>query len=237
MFPANFGPPRRVNLGWNVKRWFFNREVVLRAMDRVTREALAKAGAQVRMIARRSMRYVTSLSVRARELAEGKRKRLGKATTPSPPGTPPRAVRPHPWIRQFLFYAYDPRAGSVVVGPVGFQTRVNVPALHEYGGRVFIRNRRRRFREVGQGGEVRVGGRPGRTTKPVQDRHGRIVQVTYARLRTGDQAARANRLNEELYGPASYMATYPPRPYMGPALAAVQPGLSRLWATSVRRVA
>jgi hypothetical protein len=67
--------------------------------------------------------------------------------------------------------------------------------------------------------------------------HGRIVQVTYARLRTADQAARANRLNEELYGPASYMATYPPRPYMGPALATVQPSLSRLWATSVRRVA
>jgi hypothetical protein len=102
---------------------------------------------------------------------------------------------------------------------------------------VFLRNRRRRFREVGQGGEVRVGGRPSRTTKPVQDRRGNVVWVTYARLRSAAQAARANRLNEELYGPASYMATYPPRPYMGPALAAVRPSLSHLWATSVRRVA
>ena len=46
--------------------------------------------------------------------------------------------------------------------------------------------------------------------------------------------ARANDLNEALYGPASYMATYPPRPYMGPALAAVEPGLARMWLTSVR---
>jgi hypothetical protein len=230
-------PPVTFGLGWNVKRWFFDREVVLRAMDRVTREALGKAGAQVRMIARRSMRYVTSIPERLRQMAAGQRKRLGKAPAPSPPGTPPHAVRPHPWVREFLFYAYDPRAGSVVVGPVGFQTGVSVPALHEFGGRVLVRNRRRRFRQVGQGGEVRVGSQPGRTTKPAQDRQGRIVQVTYARLRTAAQVARANRLNEELYGPASYAATYPPRPFMGPALVAVQPSLSRLWATSVRRAA
>ena len=33
------------------------------------------------------------------------------------PGTPPRAVKPHPWIRQFLFFAFDTRTRSVVVGP------------------------------------------------------------------------------------------------------------------------
>jgi len=97
-----------------------------------------------------------------------------------------------------------------------------------------LKNPRRRVRKVGSGGEIRLGGRPCRTTRPVLDRHGATVQVTYARLRTGAQVARANRLNEQLYGPALYMATYPPRPFMGPALADVEPGLARLWLQSVR---
>ena len=122
----------------------------------------------------------------------------------------------------------------MVIGPVRLSSRVNVPALHEFGGRVVLKNPRRRARKVGSGGEIRIGGRACRTTKPVQDRHGSTVHVTYVRLRTAAQVARANDLNEALYGPASYMATYAPRPYMGPALAAVQPGLARMWLTSVR---
>jgi len=222
------------NLTWNVKNWFFDRERVRGMLRVTTRGALSKAGALVRTIARRSMRYVTSFQEQQRQIAAGKRKRLSGEPAPSAPGTPPRAVRPHPWIRQHLYYAYDPGRGSVVIGPVRLFSQVNVPALHEFGGRIVLRNRRRRVRKVGSGGEIRVGGRACRTTKPVQDRHGNTVQVTYARLRSGAQVARANELNEALYGPASYIATYPPRPFMGPALAAVEPGLARMWLTSVR---
>ena len=108
-------------------------------------------------------------------------------------------------------------------------SRINVPALHEFGGTVMVRNKHRRVRKIGSGGEIRIGGRACRTTKPVMGR-----QVTYARLRTGAQVARANELNEALYGPASYMATYAPRPFMGPALAVAAPSLPKFWATSVR---
>ena len=227
-------PRAGFNLTWNVKNWFFDRERVRGMLRITTRQALSKAGALVRTIARRSMRYVTSLAEQERQIAAGERKRLSGQPAPSAPGTPPRAVRPHPWIRQHLYYAYDPGRGSVVIGPVRLFSQVNVPALHEFGGRIVLRNRRRRMRKVGAGGEIRVGGRACRTTKPVQNRHGNTVQVTYTRLRSGAQVARANDLNEALYGPASYVATYPPRPYMAPALAAVEPGLARMWLTSVR---
>ena len=222
------------NLTWNVKNWFFDRERVRGMLRITTRQALAKAGALVRTIARRSMRYVTSSQEQQRQIAAGERKRLSGEPAPSAPGTPPHAVRPHPWIRQHLYYAYDPGRGSVVIGPVRLSSRTNVPAVHEFGGTVPVRNKRRRVRKVGSGGEIRVGGRPAKTSHFGYDRFGRPVMVTYARLRTGAQVARANQLNEALYGPASYMATYLPRPFMGPALAAVEPGLARMWLTSVR---
>ncbi|MBM4019876.1 MAG: hypothetical protein FJ288_16400 [Planctomycetes bacterium] len=222
------------NLRFTCKGYFFDREGVRRLLGTRTAAALSKAGALVRTIARRSMRYVTSLRHQQRQVAAGERKRLTGEPAPSPPGQPPHAVRPHPWIREFLYYAYDPAAGSVVIGPVRLSSRINVPALHEFGGTVMVRNKRRRMRKVGSGGEVRIGGRPCRTSRFAYDRYGRAVMVTYARLRTSAQVARANELDEALYGPAAYMATYPPRPFMGPALAAAAPSLPRFWAASVR---
>ncbi|MCX5673928.1 MAG: hypothetical protein NTX87_02870 [Planctomycetota bacterium] len=222
------------NLTFTCKGWFLDRERVRSFLGTRTADALSRAGALVRTIARRSMRYVTSLAEQQRQVAAGDRKRLTGELAPSAPGQPPHAVRPHPWIREFLYYAYDPAAGGVVIGPVRLSSRVNVPSLHEFGGAVMVRNKRRRVRKIGSAGEIRIGGRACRTTKPVVDRQGATVQVTYARLRTGAQVARANELNEALYGPASYMATYAPRPFMGPALAVAAPSLPKFWAASVR---
>ena len=227
-------PQANFNLTFGAKLRFFDRAAVTRSVGAITRLALGKAGALVRMIARRSMRYGTSLREQQRQKDAGERKRITGDPSPSAPGTPPHAVRPHPWIREHLYYAYEPAGRTVVIGPVRLSSRVNVPALHEYGGRVFLRNRRRVRRKIGSGGEIRVGGRACRTTKPAVDRQGTTVQVTYARLRTGAQVARANELNEALYGPASYTANYPPRPFMGPALAAALPSLPKFWAASVR---
>jgi len=227
-------PQASFNLKFTCKRWFLDREGVRKFIGARTADALSKAGALVRTIARRSMRYVTSLREQQRQVAAGDRKRITGEPAPSAPGQPPHAVRPHPWIREFLYYAYDPAAASVVIGPVRLSSRINVPAVHEFGGMVLVRNKRRRVRRIGSAGEIRVGGRTCRTTKPVLDRQGATVQVTYARLKTGAQVARANQLNEALYGPASYMATYAPRPFMGPALAVAQPSLPKFWAASVR---
>jgi hypothetical protein len=215
------------------KKWFFDKPGVQRMMLNTTREALSRAGALVRTIARRSMKYVTSLREQARRIDGGERSRM-TPVGPSAPGTPPHAVRPHPWIREFLYYAYDPAAGSVVIGPMRLNSRTNVPALHEAGGTVMIRNPHRVVRRVGGAGELRIGGRPCRTTK-MTERPGRgAVPVTYGRLRTPAQAARANRLNEELYGPMYRVATYPQRAFMGPALQVALPSLPKIWATSVK---
>ena len=90
-------------------------------------------------------------------------------------------------------------------------------------------------------GEIRLGVKT--TTRYADSPHGNgEIKLTdtstvavYAKLRTPAQVARANRLNEELYG-AMYKVTavnYPARPYMRPALEAVKPMLPDFWATSV----
>jgi len=98
------------------KQGFFDRKVVTQRADKMRVRGLARFGAMVRTVARRSMR---------------------RRQKPSEPGTPPSAVQGH--LRDFLFFAYDAAGangnGSVVVGPAGFKRSV-VPALHEFGGDV-----------------------------------------------------------------------------------------------------
>ncbi|MCG3178310.1 MAG: hypothetical protein BIFFINMI_00636 [Phycisphaerae bacterium] len=209
---------------FRIKSLFFDRNVVKRSVDKATLVNLRKAGGLIMRIARNSMRYVTEPkpgSTRVRPV--------------SSPGEPPRAIRPHPWLRKNLFFAFNPGNRGVVVGPVGFGTRGNhVPSTLEFGGRTYWRNKRRRIRRIGSGGEVRIGGAVSRTTKPVADQHGSQVMVTYARLITDAMVERANRLNEELYGPAAKVVFIEPRPFMGPALAKAAPDIPKMWARSVR---
>jgi hypothetical protein len=204
---------------------FFDRPAIERLMDMQTSKALGTAGAVIRTFARRSMRYVTAPREVYRQIVTGKRQRWKEPDlAPSAPGTPPHAIRPHPWLRggsgSFLgiFYGFDAGRRTVVIGPNRAPgASGNVPALHEFGGVGRIRNKRRRTRKVGGAGEIDVRG----------------GEVVYAPLTSPRQAARANRLNEELYGPLWRIANYPARPYMRPALMAVQDKLPRLWAQSV----
>jgi hypothetical protein len=198
-------------------------------MDKNTYRALGIAGATVRMVARRSMRYVNTPRENYRQIVQGKRQRWKESyayrKAPSPPGTPPNAVRPHPWIRggggSYLgvFYGFDPGRRTVVIGPNRAPgAEGNVPGLHEFGGRARVRNPLRRVRKLSGGGEIDIrGGGP-----------------VYAKLRTPRQVARSNRLNEQLYGPMFKIYNYPARPYMFPALRKVTPDLPRLWAWSVQ---
>jgi len=231
------------NLTFDCKRWFFDEARVLAMVTPRMRDFLASSGAFAMTVARRSMRYVTSVREQQRQKRAGERRRITGEKALSAPRTPPHAVQPHPWLRgetgtrYGVFFALDPQRASVVIGPNLMPGRpYNLPHLHEFGGRVRVKNPRRSVRKVGSSGEVRIGGRPARTSHFGYDRLGRPVMVTYARLRTGAQVARANILNESLYGPSSYMATYPARPYMGPALAKTRPMLKKFWAESVRAV-
>lgn len=209
-----------------VKKWFFDAKVVRAMLDGKTREALNRAGALVRRIAQHSMAYRAGLDLH------------------SPPGTPPLA---HPKtgakLRRHLYYSYDPRARTVVVGPVPLGIAAGVPAVHEFGysGMRVLRNRRRRRRKLGGVGEIRLVTKTktvmadsptGRDAVARQDTSTRAV---YTRLWTPAQVRRSNELNEQLYGSWWTMkkVNYPARPYMRPALAAARPSLPRFWATSV----
>ncbi len=106
----------------NLRANFFRPELILRQADKARRRALSKAGAFVRRRAQTSMR---------------KRKAI------SEPGSPPSAHSGE--LRKLLFFAYDPRTDSVVVGPVVFK-RGEVPRLHEHGGTVTRTDRRGKTR-------------------------------------------------------------------------------------------
>lgn len=215
------------NLSWRVKHFFFDQPRVLAAVGEATAHYLGAAGALVRTIAQRSMRY-----------------RSPKSVAYAAPGQPPKAVRNHPWLRDYTMFAFDERTRSVVVGPVLLAGgRVNVPALHEHGGSAMVRNPRRRVLKVGQVAPFRLAERGDRVAVRVMPgRMGRIaarggVRVALARLRSAAQVRKAEDFAERLYGPGVYRADYPPRPYMFPALLKAAPGLVRIWAEAFGRAA
>lgn len=101
------------------KALFFDRAKVTRAMSDATRRALSKAGAFVRTTAKGLIRS-------------------GKGV--SKPGSPPKS---HVGLlKKFLFFAYDERSRSVVIGPMLLTEKTGeAPSLLEYGG---LAKRRRR---------------------------------------------------------------------------------------------
>jgi len=102
-----------------IKSLFFDKQTVLRAVDKAKRAVLSKAGAFIRTTAKHSIR-----------------KRKG----PAPPGHPPHSHEGS--LRRLIYFGYDPASDSVVVGPVGFK-RSTVPNVLEFGGKTEVRTRRR----------------------------------------------------------------------------------------------
>lgn len=132
------------------QRMFFydkqGRERIQAGVDKARHQALNKAGAMVRTIARRSLKKARrkkiselnedqQINFRIRsEIAKREgRPKLKLPFAPSRPGEPPR-VRAG-LLKRFLYYAFDSQSKSVVVGPakLGGQTG-DVPGVLEYGG-------------------------------------------------------------------------------------------------------
>jgi hypothetical protein len=95
------------------KAKFFDREKVIKALDKAERRYLSKAGAFVRRRARSSMR-----------------RRKGS----SPPGQPPSA---HTGDLKRILFALELVRRAVIIGPIGFN-KSNIPEALEYGGTVEI---------------------------------------------------------------------------------------------------
>lgn len=94
-----------------IKSLFFDRKVVIDAVDKAKRAVLSRAGAFIRTIARTSIR-----------------KRKGSA----PPGKPPHS---HVGLlRNFILFGYDPASDSVVIGPAKLNKPTEAPRVLEHGG-------------------------------------------------------------------------------------------------------
>lgn len=103
-------------------RAFFDTEGVVRRLSAGERRLFVRYGGAVRTIARRSMRPG------------------GKKYATARPGEPPRTHEGS--LRRLLFFAYEPDAHTVVIGPALFSARSKagggktVPELMERGGSV-----------------------------------------------------------------------------------------------------
>ena len=104
-------------INMRIKDMFFDRHVVMAAVDNAKRKVLSKAGAFIRTAAKTSIR-----------------KRKGSA----PPGAPPHSHEGS--LRRLILFGYDKPNDSVVVGPVGFKKR-EAPSVLEYGGDTVVLRR------------------------------------------------------------------------------------------------
>ncbi len=104
-------------INMRIKDMFFDRHVVIAAVDNAKRKVLSKAGAFIRTAAKTSIR-----------------KRKGSA----PPGAPPHSHEGS--LRRLILFGYDKPNDSVVVGPVGFK-KSDAPSVLEYGGDTVVLRR------------------------------------------------------------------------------------------------
>lgn len=119
-------------------RNFFDREKVLKAMDRKTRQVLSRFGAFTRQRARTSLRYAKSPSSPGRP--PHIHKSLRRTKTNKKGEQKVQMVSP---LRDFTFFAYDDSQKAVVIGPAKLGDKIGdgaaLPAL-EYGGRSEVRD-------------------------------------------------------------------------------------------------
>lgn len=102
-----------------IKQLFFDRKVVIDAVDKAKRAVLSKAAAFIRTAAQSSIR---------------KRKR------PAPPGSPPSS---HTGLLKKILFGWDRESNSAVVGPVRLNKPGMAPQALEHGGKSLVVRRRK----------------------------------------------------------------------------------------------
>lgn len=106
-------------------RQFFDRKTVIDAVESAERKQLSRAGAFVRRGVRSSIRVA------------------GKKGASSKPGKPPKTPRNTPKrYKDTIFFGYDKRTGSVVIGPSAEFGSGEVPNILETGGSFRVKGRR-----------------------------------------------------------------------------------------------
>ena len=214
-----------MQLDVSLKKMIMHEEAVYKKMEGKRRTALKRAGGLIRSVSRRSMRRPNRQYKAAKFVGDWSKVR-SRGTKP-----PLRWMdrRRGGGLYRMMLFTYDDRVKSVVVGPTGFgrpKAGGAVPGQVEAGGRRRIRNIRSKKRKIGDGGEVAVSsrfqfskrGKQLKSTKVALNRFGNTRYVRYIKIRTSAQAARANKLNRELYGPETMTVNTKPHEYMGPVI-------------------
>jgi len=114
----------------DTKRLFFDRPKVMAATDKAERAALSKMGAFVRRRAQTSIR---------------------PRKEPSRPGEPPHG-HGEQLLRRNIYFVYEPRRRSVVIGPIRLNKVGTAPEALEHGGLSRVGGRQPRI--------VRIDARP-----------------------------------------------------------------------------
>jgi len=199
-------------INFQASKMFFDRQPVIKRVDKAKRNVLSKFGAHTRQTAKRSIRT--------------RRK-------PSPPGKPP--TNRTGTLKRFIFFGYDVTRESVLIGPALLSGKKgDAPSVLEYGGTIKPHpNPRRVRRRVGGSGVIVRGRTASKSSKQVKDQNQRLVWVTFGRLKTADQVARSERLEAEIWGPLNLGGSVKPRPYMGPAFEQELTKLPPNWRNSV----
>ena len=124
-----------VNVGFDKKQFFFDRQIVINAVGSAGAKNLSKAGSFIQRSARSSLR---------------RRKRA------SLPGEPPSVhTKDRVATLKNIWFVFDPARRSVVVGPLKLNSsrlegsnRETVPSLHELGGFAVVGNQKRKRRAI-----------------------------------------------------------------------------------------
>lgn len=133
----------------DAKSFFFDSEIT-KDLDDDARRGLARFGGLIRTTARRSMRKprqkklseMTSKERQEFHIRSSIAKKMGekkprRPNMPSAPGEPPRVIGGQ--VKKFLYFGYDKKERSVVVGPAKINSPTGAPETLEKGGTVNTR--------------------------------------------------------------------------------------------------
>lgn len=153
----------KIDIDFKVMKTQFFDKPITDHLSKQAKSVLSRMGRYVRTTSRQSIRKARRkrdseltnkereiFNIRLRQWAEGKiSKKPQRPLAPSKPGDPPRSRQRKSPIK-LIYYIYDPKSQSVIIGPIQFGRRPGVATeALEYGGmstnyqgkRVNIKNR------------------------------------------------------------------------------------------------
>jgi hypothetical protein len=204
------------------KNLFLDRKAVEDIVGKKAAKTLTKAGSYTRQRAR------ASLKVSKRQRADAD---FYKQNQPSPPGRAPRSWSEHQVASlRNIQYQFDPKNMSVLVGPlklnIGGMGSETIPGIHERGGTLRIMEWRFNQIELMRSW---LGWRKYRSSVKFANEWRRRD----LRWRDASRKRRKHTLSHIGLEQRTRAASFPARPFMGPALKKVAPKFPSLFARSV----